>query len=250
VTLIFRFFGGLAAVLVGGYVVVAALIYIKQRSLLYFPTHYSAQSDLAPWTLNDEVIGYCREVASPKIVWLMLHGNGGQASQRSYVLSHMSSADAFYVVEYPGYGLRGGSPSTGAINTAAEQALRILQKRYPLASICVIGESLGNGPACYLASLSDPPTRLVLLVPYDRLSDVAGEKWPWLPVHLLMKDDWDNIEALKGYRGPVEIYGAIEDQVIPMQHAKNLAAHVPQARFQAVLGGHDWSESDSRVQFD
>lgn len=237
-------------ILIGGYILVAALVYVKQRSLLYFPSHYNGPSDLAAWVVDGEVIGYCREVVSPKAVWLMLHGNGGQASQRSYVLDHVSSADAFYVVEYPGYGLRAGSPSTATIDAAAEQALRVLQKRYSQASIQVIGESLGSGPACYLASLSVPPARMVLLVPFDRLSDVASEKWPWLPVHLLMKDDWNNVEALKTYRGPVEIYGAIEDDVIPIHHAENLAAHVRQARFQRILGGHDWSASESLFRFD
>ncbi|HEY9154703.1 MAG TPA: alpha/beta hydrolase [Opitutaceae bacterium] len=248
--MIFRFLGVLGAVFIGGYLVVATLVYTKQRSLLFFPTHDTAESPLTAWIVNGEVIGYCRETASPKIVWLMLHGNGGQASHRSYVLSRISVNDAFYVLEYPGYGLRRGSPSKDSIDGAAEQALRALQKRFSPTSIQVVGESLGTGPACYLASLTDPPARLVLLVPYDRLSDVASEKWSWLPVHLLMKDDWDNIDALKNYRGPVEIFGAIDDRVIPMEHAKNLADHVPQSRFQTILGGHDWASSDSVFRFD
>ncbi|OYU99865.1 MAG: alpha/beta hydrolase, partial [Verrucomicrobiales bacterium VVV1] len=44
---------------------------------------------------------------------------------------------------------------------------------------------------------------------------------------------------------PVEIYGAINDAIIPFEHAKNLAARLPTAKFIALEGGHnDWSASE------
>ena len=234
----------------GAYLALGILLFIKQRSLLFFPSHYTNESPMSSWRAKGETIGYSREVTKPKAVWLMMHGNGGQASMRGYVLRWLPSEDAFYVLEYPGYGLRRGAPSKDAFNAAAEVAYRDLQTRFPDAPVNVIGESMGSGPACYLASLPHPPAKLILLVPFDRLSAVAAQQFPWFPVRWLMKDDWDNLTALRNYRGPVKILGAIDDRVIPIEHAKNLAAHVPQAKFEAILGGHGWSETPSLIDFD
>lgn len=52
-----------------------------------------------------------------------------------------------------------------------------------------------------------------------------------------------SVTAVKSrYRGPVEIYGASEDEIIPMEHAESLANKVPGARYQALEGDHNgWS---------
>jgi len=50
---------------------------------------------------------------------------------------------------------------------------------------------------------------------------------------------------LKHYAGPIEIYGAADDAIIPIEHAKALAGQIPSARFVAITGGHnDWSGND------
>jgi len=46
----------------------------------------------------------------------------------------------------------------------------------------------------------------------------------------------------------VEIFGAEEDNVIPIQHARKLAASVPSAWFHGIPGGHnDWAK-ENRVE--
>ena len=61
-------------------------------------------------------------------------------------------------------------------------------------------------------------------------------------VGLLLSDNWDNVTALTKYRGPVDIFGAKEDEIIPVSHAKALAAAVPAAKFTLLEGGHnEWS---------
>jgi uncharacterized protein len=59
---------------------------------------------------------------------------------------------------------------------------------------------------------------------------------------------WDNVEALRGYPGPVDIFGAERDEVIPIEHARALAQSVPQAKFHAIPGGHGWA-NERDVQF-
>ncbi|WP_221029253.1 alpha/beta hydrolase [Actomonas aquatica] len=210
-----------------------------QRSLLYYPTHYDIEGPLGPWRVGGEAIGFAREVAAPREVWLMLHGNGGQAAQRGYVLEHVAEEAAVFVLEYPGYGDRAGKPSRESINAAAQAAWLTLRKRFPGVPMGVIGESIGTGPACELAGVAEPPDKIVLWTPYDRLVDVAKERFRWLPVGLLLRDKWDNGAALQAYGGAVEIYAAKQDEVIPIQHARRLHERVPAARWIEMEGGHN-----------
>jgi len=226
------------------YAVVALVIFLRQRSLLYFPTHREARSTLLPWRVAGKTIGYCREVPNPRTVWLMMHGNAGQAADRDYVLPRISPQDSLYVLEYPGYGSRQGSPCLTAMNLAAAEAYRVLRSSNPGTAVALIGESVGSGPACALASEQVPPEKIVLVVPFDTLAHVASHKFPFLPIRLLLRDHWDNVQALTGYRGALDIYGAVDDQIIPITHAKVLADSVPGARFIPIAGGHnDWPEN-------
>jgi pimeloyl-ACP methyl ester carboxylesterase len=213
------------------------------RGLLFHPTHGTEDNGLAPWMRNGAVIGYSRTVESPRNIWLMIHGNAGQASDRAYAIPSFSERDSVFILEYPGYGGRTGVPSAGAFNQAAKEAYLLLRESYPGIPLCVAGESIGSGPASTLAGLSRPPDKFVLVVPFDRLSLVARDHIPAILVSLLLRDDWDNIGSLSGYKGPVEIYGAQADNVIPVAHARALAAAIPSSRFFLIGGGHnDWSQ--------
>jgi len=236
----------IAAIPLGLYLVLVALVFFGQRSLLYFPTHEAtSRTGLTPWSDGSRTIGCCREVANPKTIWLMTHGNAGQAADRQYVLSRMSSQDSLYVLEYPGYGMREGHPDRESMNHAASEVYQLLRSRNPSTPVCVLGESIGSGPACALALEKVPPDKIVLVVPFDTLASVAAERFYFLPVRLLLRDRWDNVESLKHYGGPVEIFGATNDEIIPVEHATDLAKQVPTAHFIAISGGHNnWSASE------
>jgi pimeloyl-ACP methyl ester carboxylesterase len=218
---------------------------------LFYPAHDAPRGRLAAWSEAGLIIGYCREVPNPETVWLMMHGNAGQASDRDYLLDHLPASDAFYVLEYPGYGARPGKPCRSAFDEAALHAYNCLADRFPNTPLCVIGESIGSGPASYLAGAPRPPDKLVLIVPFDTLHRVAARRFFFLPVSLLLLDRWDNIDALRSYRGPIDILGARDDDIIPCDHARNLAKHCEQARFQELPSGHnDWSFSTRvRIEF-
>jgi hypothetical protein len=210
--------------------------------MMFFQTHNAPSTGLAPWVDGKRTIGFCRETPNAHTVWLMTHGNAGQAADRAYVLSRMSDQDSLYVLEYPGYGQRDGSPSLKSMNQAASEAYHLLRAHNQNTAVCVLGESIGSGPACSLARETVPPDKIVLVVPFDSLVSVASERFWFLPVRLMLRDPWDNIDSLKGYAGPVDIFGARGDAIIPVNHAKALASQVPVAHFTEIDGGHnDWS---------
>lgn len=213
-----------------------------ERQFLFYPTHRSDNNGLDPWTRNGEVIGYARKVESPKNVWLMLHGNGGQACDRVYALPHFSDEDSVFILEYPGYGTRKGTPSKRSFNRAARDAYVLLREAYPHLPVCVAAESIGSGPATCLGGLPVKPDKLVLIVPFDKLSAVAEDHFPAFLVRLFLRSNWDNVAALSNYKGPVDIFGAEGDDIIPVKHAKALADAVPGSKLTIITGGHnDWS---------
>jgi surfactin synthase thioesterase subunit len=154
----------------------------------------------------------------------------------------MSDRDSLYVLEYPGYGAREGLPTKESMDQAASNAYQALRIQNPGKAVCVLGESIGTGPASSLASEKVPPEKIVLMVPFDTLASVASERFWFLPVRLLLRDRWNNVDALRHYSGQVDIFGAEGDTIIPIQHAKSLATQIPSAHFTAIPGGHnDWA---------
>jgi uncharacterized protein len=231
----------LAATLVILLVLLALGCQSIQRRVLFFPSHHTNDNGLTRWVRGGETIGYAREVANPKNVWLLLHGNGGQAADRTYAMFAFDAADAVYILEYPGFGQRAGQPSRRAFDAAAREGYSDLRARFPGKPVCVAGESIGSGPASMLSHAQPAPDKIVLVVPFDRITDVARDHVRYLPVGMILMGSWNNIEALQGYVGPIEIFGAERDEVIDVRHARALANSLPQARLHVIPGGHGWA---------
>jgi uncharacterized protein len=227
------------------YLALLCLYALLQRKLLYYPTHDPDRQGLSEWRYQGRLLGYAREVREPRTVWLLMHGNGGQASDRAYAVPSFSNLDSVFIVEYPGYGTRPGSPTKAGINAAAKEAYEALRARFPQTPVAVAGESIGTGPASFLATEPHPPDKIVLIMPFDTLAKVAQHHIPYVPATLLLRDNWNNIKSLKEYRGPIEIFASRHDEIIPFERARALAQSKPSAAFHEIDGGHnEWAYPD------
>ena len=168
-------------ILLGGYVLLLAGCAVLQRKLLYFPSHHDYVNGLAAWRKEGRIIGYSRQVPAPKNVWLMLHGNAGQAADRAYAIPCFSGRDSVFILEYPGYGARAGNPCKESFDAAAEEACKLLRDTFPNTPVCVMAESIGSGPACMLANQSPPPDKMALVVPFDKLTAWRRIIFPFSP---------------------------------------------------------------------
>ena len=153
-------------------------------------------------------------------------------------------------MEYPGYGERSGTPSRKSFDAAALEAYQLLRAKFPGKPVCVAAESIGSGPAAMLGAAKQPPDKLVFIVPFDELKSVGKDHMPYMPMSLLLAGTWNNVEAVSSYDGPIDVFGAEQDEVINVRHAQALAASRPQAKFHLIRGSHnDWStQPDVRIR--
>lgn len=225
-------------IVTGLYVICLVALTLAQRSLMYFPCRTS-QSDLEaaaktvgfkPWVDSaGQVIGWYRpnQPTSAARCILVLHGNAGCAPDRFHYADAFQAIEPidFYILEYPGYGGRPGSPSQTTILRAAEEALTNIPE---YCSVFLVAESLGTGPAAWLAGkYRDRIGGLLLIAPYNTMTAVAQNHLPLFPVRAMLRDRYPSTTWLAQYSGPVAVLLAGRDQVVPPQFGRALYDSYP-----------------------
>ena len=155
---------------------------------------------------------------------LFFHGNGSKArwlDAWGNVLSDAFDANVF-LAEYRGYE-DDATPSESAVISDCRAARNFLCNRYQCepSDIILYGRSLGGGCAVAMASQGGAKA-LVLERTFDRLVDVAGDKYPYVPVSMLMRNRYDSIAKLTAYDGPLVMLHGNTDNLIPIKHARRL----------------------------
>ena len=210
--------------LVIAYLLVVLVALIFQRRLIYLPTKIpanviesvAAEYGFAPWKNSaGQIIGWkilADGVSTGSV--LIIHGNAGCALSRDYLAQpiHDAADVGVFVLEYPGYGARPGSPGKKIFVAAAEESFQLLATNSPR---YVVSESIGAGVACELAKNHPAEIAgLALFVPYDQLAKVAQKQMPFLPAYFLLFDRFNPADCLKHYHGPVKIIIAGADEVL------------------------------------
>jgi len=124
------------------------------------------------------------------------------------------------LVEYPGYGRSGGSPSQRSITEAFVSAYDRLKVRPDIDPdrIILFGRSLGGGAVCALAR-SRPSAALILMSTFINVSAFAKK---FLVPAFLVRDTFDNLAAVKSYPKPILFIHGKQDDVIPYRHGLTL----------------------------
>ena len=63
---------------------------------------------------------------------------------------------------------------------------------------------------------------LLLVTPFTSLADVAAHHYPLLPVRALLSENYDSVEALSHYRGPVAFLLAGRDEIVTTELGREL----------------------------
>ncbi|QTD55725.1 alpha/beta hydrolase [Parasphingorhabdus cellanae] len=237
----------------GLYILLVALAYSFQRSLLYFPDqHISSDEELASAgfkpikiiTQNSgKLTSLWRAPADPtKPIIIHFHGNGGSLAVRLPIYEAMAQDGAgVLAVGYPGYGGNPGSPSEEVFYEAAQANYDWLTASgHRPGRIVIVAQSLGTGVATWLASHNDA-AGLILEAAYTGMDDMAQRQFPILPAKSLIKDRYRSIERIDQINMPLSWIHGTNDELIPFAMGQKLfdAATEPKIAHPVENGGHN-----------
>lgn len=221
-------FTSLIFTLLALYLVILILLYLFQRSMIYFPVAPERNFDATEISLDSEghrLHGWILNPGRRKAL-LYFGGNAERVTYNRALFESLFHDHSVYLVDYRGYGNSGGSPSEAALFA---DALAIYDYVAPAHdTVTAFGRSLGSGVAVYLATQRSLD-RLILLTPYDSLAEVAQRAYPIFPAKWLIKDRFDSVSRAAEIRLPVLIMAAERDRIVPPEHARELARRLVSA---------------------
>ncbi len=188
---------------------------------------------------GETLAGWYRPPADDqRAVFLFLHGKGGGLADKTARWQTIADLGAGVLAfSYRGFAGSTGTPSEDGLAIDAKAAFDWLAEKHSADRIVLHGLSLGTGVATRLAQQVEARA-LVLEAPYTAIVDVAGERYPWLPVSFLLSDQFRTREIIAGVGEPVLIVHGDRDETIPVAHAEALFALAREPKeFVRVTGG-------------
>ena len=233
------------------YIGVVAVLYARQRSLMYFPdTVHTTPAEAGlpeagevPLTAADgvHVTAWFAPPQGDKPVIVYFHGNGGSLRYGAARFRELIGAGIGIVaLEYRGYGGNEGSPSEHGLIADGEAAYAYAAARYPVSQIVLWGQSLGSGVAVAVAA-EKPVARVILEAPFTSTAAVASLRYWYVPIGLLMKDQFHSDRRIQKVTAPLLILHGVKDQVVPYAMGERLfeLANQPKHIVRFLDAGHD-----------
>ena len=174
-------------------------------------------------------------------VILYFHGNA-QAVQARWERAKLFTEEGFgiFMLSYRGFGGSSGKPTEAGLMLDAQAAYDFLVSQgFTSSQMVYWGESLGSGVAVQLAARHEPAA-MVLEAPFTSAADVARRSYWFLPVGLLMKDQFKSIDHIGNVKAPIFIFHGDSDVVVPFALGRSLfeAANEPKTLHPVEGGGH------------
>ena len=226
------------AVFAVAYIAVAGFMYAAQRSFLYVPgskqfetpaaaglSGYEAR-DIA--TADGETLKawYSPPAHNPAGLIVYLHGNAGTLAERADRFKlFRDEGYGVLALSWRGYGGSTGSPTEAGLLEDARAALKLVQAEgIPMSRVVLFGESLGSGVAVQLAAdEATRPAAVVLDAPFTSTADVARLSYWYLPVNILMKDQFRSDLFAPKVTVPVMVLHGTADRVTPFRFGEALS---------------------------
>ena len=221
-----------AAIVAVAYLGVLGYLYANQRQMLFEARpgyekpdiHGLAIQDVAIHTPDGETLQAWYEPPKPgKPVILYFHGQGAtlELGKWRYIRMHKEGV-GYLALAYRGFSGSTGHPSEKGLFIDGLAAYGWLKSQgFQDKDIVIHGHSLGTGVATYVAT-KRPARALILEAPYTAASDVGSERYPFIPVSLLMHDRFESRARIKDVHMPLLVIHGTRDSVIPFADGKRL----------------------------
>ena len=246
-----NYLANILSIIVLGYFALLISTYIFQRNLLYHPkinNYYGHQLSVAVEKTiiktqdNVEILSWYhnKNLNSDKTL-LFLHGNAGSLENRIEKLNHFGNMKLnFLIVAWRGFNGNKGKPTEKGLYEDARSAIKWLNsKGITEKSIIIYGESLGTGVAIEI-SQNKNFAGVILEAPFTSMTDVGKDKYPFLPVSLLLKDKYESDKKIKNVKSPILVMHGKVDNIVPLYMGKKIykLANEPKHFFVQEYGDH------------
>ena len=252
------------ATLAGCYMLVAGVMFVFQRSFLYFPDTHAI--DLAAAGVEGlevvrsqsepgiELVHWYRTPAVPGgPVVVVFHGNAGDIGDR--VPKYRGLLDAgfgLFLAEYRGYGGNPGRPDEAGLTADARSVMAAVADLGIAPERTVLyGESLGTAVAVKMAAEHDV-AGLVLEAPFTSMAEVAQRHYWYLPARWMLLDKWDVAGLVREVAAPILVMHGERDRVVPTVFGRRIfeTALEPKAALFLPTAGHNdlWEFPEVRAR--
>jgi len=216
-----------------GYFFVLISTYIFQRNLLYHPKENNYYGDkikvpvekvliktrdgiqLISWYHNKNIDDY-------KTI-LFLHGNAGSLENRIHKINHFNYMDVnFLMIAWRGFSGNEGRPTESGLYEDARSAVQWLKdKGVTEKNIIIYGESLGTGVAVEIAQNKNF-AGIILESPFTSMIAAGKDKYPFLPIKILLKDKYESDKKIKNIKVPILVMHGKVDNLVPFDMGKKI----------------------------
>ncbi len=170
----------------------------------------------------------------PRCTLLFFHGNFGNRTWCWRTLQMFEELDVeVWLIDYRGYGDNSGTPNEADFREDARSTWSFLTEDHgiPADQIVICGYSLGGAVAVGLASeLCESgmcPRGLITVATFPSLADAAAERFPLLPVRLLLNEEWPSASQMKLVTCPILHIHGRDDRIVPMNLGRKLFEAAP-----------------------
>ena len=234
--------------------VLLGMLWLLQRRLIYFPTQEVPTAETVHPTMEEAV--YTTEDGLTLTAWwlprettghgtvMVFPGNAGNRSHRVPLATALAAQGLnVLLVDYRGYGGNPGSPSETNLAADARAAYDHVLTRAGVDPryLVFFGESLGAGVALGLAR-ERAPAALVLRSPFTSLADVGRTHYPFLPVSLLLRDRFPNLDAIASLDIPLLVIAGEADRIVPLEQSEELYRAAPGPKRLVVIQSADHND--------
>lgn len=244
-TVIFTLVGAVAAL----YVLITAALYFGQTYFLYPAPAGGMRPAAEGWETvklgKERHVAYYLPPQPGKPVLVFFHGNGtGYDASVVATQGFANKGIGILIPEYPGYGGNDGTPSEKSLKQTADNAYSWLQtQRIPSNEIYIYGNSIGTGPAVYMAKQAN--AGLIIVSGVANLRDVVHKHIPFL-IPSIINDVYDNKAEISKVISPVLIMHAKDDEVVPFEQGLKLHESV-KSEFKVLANGNHVIAFDPKI---
>lgn len=230
-----RILVGSVAFLVVAYLAVLGGIYVFQRQLQYEPggavvtlaeTSLTGTEEVTITGPDGGVINGWYHPPAPGMATILFYKGNSKSFGAEHERFERWVADGygFLAFDYRGFPASPGEISQANILSDALAAYDWLSARQD--RILIWGRSLGTGPATYVASQRQADA-LLLETPYTSTAAVGAERYWFLPIGLLMHDQFPLDQWLKSVEEPLMVAHGTGDRTIPVHHGEAVFKQAP-----------------------